>query len=201
VKRRILIALLLLASINIYAQTKFGITAGLQFSNVKIENVDPDNRMSFNTGVTSLMSVSEGVDFNAQLLLSGKGFTYNDSYGYKNVIRPLYLELPLVFRFNFETSMDTKLFIGAGGYYAFGIGGNKIFYNNGYKETEKVKFGSTNNDDLESSDAGLVFQLGGLIHENYEGHFFYDMGLTKIIPNTTTESNNRVFGFNLSWLF
>ena len=51
------------------------------------------------------------------------------------------------------------------------------------------------------SDLGLVFQFGAAFRENYEGHFFYDMGLKKIIPNSTSDTFNRVFGFNLTWYF
>ena len=113
----------------------------------------------------------------------------------------MYLQLPLAFRFKFNSTNSTKIFLGAGGYYAFGIGGSKIYYPNGYQESTKVTFGNDINNDLKRTDFGLVFQLGAIFRENYEGHFFYDMGLTQIIPGATSNSYNRVFGFNLTWYF
>jgi hypothetical protein len=200
-KNKILTILFLISAFITQAQTKFGFTAGAQLSNVRIINYNTDNRLGFNVGLSSLTPVTDGVDFNMQLVLSGKGYIFYDSYGYKNIIRPLYLELPLTFRFNFQSSTETKIFIGAGGYFAYGIGGNKIYYISGYKETESINFGDTFDDDFESTDLGLVFQLGAKFRENYEGQFFYDMGLKKIVPNTTSNSFNRVFGFNLTWYF
>ncbi len=182
-----------------FSQMKLGFTAGAQFSSVKIITYNTETRLSFNAGVATRTPLAEGIDFHMQLLVSGKGFKYYDSYGYKNLTRPLYLELPLAVRFKFNSGNETKLFIGAGGYYAFGLGGNKIYYVNGYKETEKINYGNDYSDDLKQSDWGLVFQLGAIFRENYEGHFFYDMGLTRIIPNSTSNSYNRVFGFNLTW--
>ncbi len=183
------------------AQFKFGFTAGAQISAVKFVSTNTDTRLSFNTGFSGKAPLADGVDFHMQLLLSGKGYTYYDSWGYKNIFRPLYLELPLTIRFNFNSAKETKIFFGAGGYIAYGIGGTKTYYPNGYKESMKISFGDSNDDDLKNTDLGLVFQLGAAFRENYEGHFFYDMGLTKIIPNTTSDSFNRVFGFNLTWYF
>jgi hypothetical protein len=200
-------SLLLLACISLfsvnhgYAKIKWGITAGAQLSSVKLIDYSNDSRLSFNVGAAGITPLSEGIELHTQLLLSGKGFTYMDGYGYKNIIRPLYLELPIIFRFNFNSSTNSKLFVGAGGYYAYGIAGNQIYYQNGYRETKKISYGSTLDDDFNSSDAGLSFQLGFDFRENYEGHFFYDMGLTNIIPNASSNSYNRVFGFNLTWYF
>ncbi len=180
---------------------KFGFTAGAQLSAINFANSNTDSRLGFNTGFSGLTAISEGIDFHMQFVISGKGYTYFDSYGHKAIVRPLYLELPLVVRFNFNSSTNTKIFFGGGGYYAFGIAGNQTYYPNGYKESIKIKWGTATGDDMKSSDAGLVFQLGVGFRENYEGHFFYDMGLTNVLPNTTSNSYNRVFGFNLTWYF
>jgi hypothetical protein len=200
-KQGIILLILILSSFFSMAKLKLGITAGAQISAVKLVDFTTDSRLSFNAGAAGIAPLAEGIDVHLQLLVSGKGYTFYDAYGYKDVIRPLYLELPLNFRFNFNSSNDSKIFIGAGGYYAFGIAGNKIYYPNGYKETEKINFGNTSDDDFNSSDFGLSFQIGAAFRENYEGHFFYDMGLSKIIPNSTSNSYNRVFGFNLTWYF
>jgi hypothetical protein len=200
-KQGIFLFILSLLTINVYGKMKYGFTAGAQLSAVKFANVNTDTRLGFNTGFSGLAPVSEGVDFHIQFVLSGKGYTYFDSYGHKSVFRPLYLQLPVVFRFNFNSSTNTKIFFGGGGYYAFGIAGNQTYYPNGYKESIKIKYGTSADDDLKSSEAGLSFQFGVDFRENYEGHFFYDMGLTNILPNTTSNSYNRVFGFNLTWYF
>jgi hypothetical protein len=200
-KQRVLLFILFFSAINVNAEMKFGFTAGAQLSAINFASASTDTRLGFNTGFSGIAPISEGIDFHMQFVLSGKGYTYFDSYGHKAIFRPLYLELPLVIRFNFNSSTNTKIFFGGGGYYAFGIAGNQTYYPNGYKESQSVKWGNSNDDDLKSSDAGLVFQLGVDFRENYEGHFFYDMGLTNIFPNTSSNSYNRVFGFNLTWYF
>jgi len=200
-KRIFLLVLFLITFLTSNAQTKFGITAGAQISSVKIVNSSSDSRLSFNLGGSMLSEISGGVDFHLQLLLSGKGFTIYDSYGYKNIVRPFYFELPANIRFNLSTTKDAKVFLGGGGYLAYGIGGTIIYYNNGYKESQKINFGNTSDDDLENIDMGLVFQFGAAFRENYEGHIFYDMGLKRLVPNSTSNSYNRVFGFNLTWYF
>jgi hypothetical protein len=200
-KKVVLLTVLIVANYCCIAQVKFGITAGAQISSIKLENVNTDIRLSFNAGGAMNATLQESIYLHLQLIASGKGYTIYDSYGNKNIFRPMYLELPLTFRFKFNSTSDTKIFLGAGGYYAFGIGGSKIYYDNGYKSTEKINYGSTIDDDLTSTDAGLVFELGAVWRENYEGHFFYDMGIKTISPFSTSNVSNRVFGFNLTWYF
>lgn len=92
------------------------------------------------------------------------------------------------------------MFIGAGGYYALGVGGKQNYYDvNGYRQTLKISFGKES--ELTRSGWRLVFEFGAYFRENYVGHFFYDMGLMNILPDATTTNYNRVVGFKLAWYF
>ena len=200
-KKKILIVLccLFISKINM-AQIKFGFTAGAQLANVRLSTYDATSRFAFNLGGTALTKLSDDIHLQIQLLLSSKGYKYYDEFGYKNLVKPIYLELPIVPRFKFETGDQTDVYIGAGGYYAFGIGGKQTYYLSGVKESQKL-FSSDNDVEVNRSDFGAVFQLGFTFRENYEGHFFYDLGLNNIYPEATTNTFNRVFGFNLTRYF
>ncbi|MEO8149031.1 MAG: porin family protein [Bacteroidia bacterium] len=199
-KNAIIIVLLIL-SFRGFAQVKIGPTVGAQLTNVKGSSYNTDSRFAFNFGAVALVPVTHDVDIHFQVLASSKGYSFKDIYGYKYTMKPVYLELPVVGRFKFETSEQSKVIVGLGGYYAFGIAGKYYYYESGYKESKKIDFGNSSSDNLKSSDFGIVFQVGADFRENFEGLFFVDWGLSNIIPTATTNTYNRVFGINLAWYF
>lgn len=199
--KKIIVALFILVNYAALAQVKIGPTVGLDLTNVRGNTKNTNARFAFNFGASGLINAADNIDIQIQLLAMGKGYEYKDAYGYKNILKPVYLELPIVARFKFTTSDNSELFIGAGGYAAFGVAGKFTYYQNGYKESNKIKYGNSGSDNLKSTDFGMTFQIGADFHKNFEGYFFYDLGLSNIIPNATTKTYNSVFGFNLAWYF
>lgn len=198
-KTKLLLLIFFVYGLQLSGQSKLGITTGVQFAHTRSGNSNTDSRFAYNVGITSLINLNSKFQINTQLLFIGKGYKYYNTLGQRNLVKPLYLELPVVGRFHFKTSENAAIFIGIGGYYALGIGGKETYYQNDERLQTKIEYGNSTNSVLTKSDGGITIQLGGDFHENFEGYIFYDMGLANIIPNTTTLTYNRVIGFNLAW--
>ena len=198
-REHLLIIAFVFLGVNLFGQIKLGITTGAQFAHTRSGNTNTDSRFAYNFGVTSLIDLTSSIQLNTQLLFIGKGYKYYNSFEQRNLVKPVYFELPVVARFHFKTTENTGVFIGLGGYYAAGVGGKETYYINDERLENKIEFGSSINAVLTKSDGGAVMQIGGNFRDNFEGCLFYDMGLANIIPNTTTLTYNRVIGFNLAW--
>ncbi len=200
-KAKLLIFSLCIASLQTIGQSKIGITTGVLFSHTRTSSSNTDARFAYNVGVASLFELSAHIQLNMQLLFIGKGYKYYNTFGQRNLVKPMYLEIPIVPRFHFRTTENAEVFIGIGGYYALGIGGKETYYQNDERLQTKIEYGQGTNSVLTQSDGGVVMQVGTTFRDNFEGYIFYDMGLANIIPNTTTRTYNRVIGFNLAWYF
>lgn len=198
-KTKLLVISLIISSFQVFSQSKLGITTGVQFAHTRTGNSNTDSRFAYNVGFTSLINLNSNFQLNTQLIFIGKGYKYYNTLGQRNLVKPLYFELPVVGRFHLKTSENAAVFIGIGGYYALGIGGKETYYQNDERLETKIEYGNSTNSVLTKSDGGITIQLGGDFHENFEGYIFYDMGLANIIPNTTTRTYNRVIGFNIAW--
>lgn len=129
-KTKYLILSLCIASLQTFGQSKIGITTGVQFAHTRTDNSNTDARFGYNVGISSLIDLSEHVQLNAQLLFIAKGYKYYNTFGQRNLVKPLYFEIPIVPRFHFKTTENLGVFIGLGGYYALGIGGKETYYQN-----------------------------------------------------------------------
>lgn len=161
---------------------------------------------TFNAGLMGRFGLSETVDLESGLLLTGRGSkaetTFNNGNDYvKAKFNPLYVELPVNVVVNIPLSAQTKLFVNAGPYAAVGIGG---------KTTTESKFGiikATSESDIKFSndnpftsaqedagynklkrfDYGLNFGAG-LDLKSVILKANYGLGFTKI--NSTDTNNN-----------
>ncbi|RYY42362.1 MAG: PorT family protein [Chitinophagaceae bacterium] len=112
-----------------------------------------DNNMltSFNVGVMGRFGLSETIDLESGLLLTGRGSKaetyFNGGADYvKAKFNPLYVELPVNLIVNIPTTTTTKLFFNAGPYVAVGVGGKSKL------ETKVGPLTSSSSDDIEFSN-------------------------------------------------
>jgi hypothetical protein len=109
----------------------FYIQGGVNLANITSTSSGEteDNKMltSFNAGLMSRFGLSETVDLETGLIVSGKGSkaeTYFAGGDYvKSNFNPIYVELPLNVVLNVPLQKSTGLFFNAGPYVAIGIGG------------------------------------------------------------------------------
>ena len=126
----VVLALVTMLSNSSFAQTKFGVITGVNFSKLILKGFENDVKTElspgFQVGVTADIPIVSNITLQPALLYVQKGFYDKDGkYGYAPdfKVRAEYLELPLqlVFRPMFA---NRKLLIGAGTYFAYGIGGD-----------------------------------------------------------------------------
>ena len=179
-----------------------------------------------NIPVHSMLSVQPG------LTLIGKGVKLTSSEelpagaDFYLQYTPLYLEIPVNLIANFEAGPG-KVFVGAGPYLSFGIGGKAKGVatfndnpvdpfigssddNNTYNYDRSLKFGTNSSTDkskdLKSLDFGLNFLLGYQLTNGLSINGGYGLGLTNIDADSGIEGNkesvkNSVISVGLGFTF
>ena len=160
---------------------------------------------TFNVGLMGRFGLSETVDMETGLLLTGKGSKaetyYNGGTDYvKSKFNPLYIELPLNVIVGIPLGKTNKIFFNAGPYAAIGIAGKSKFESkigplSSVSETD-IKFSNddpftsrqddASYDKLKRFDFGVNFG-GGFTFNKLILKVNYGLGLTKI---NSTQSNN-----------
>lgn len=186
--KTIFLLLTTLLSLSVFAQEqqtsaestltpKFGIKAGLNFTNLYIDDIDDERmKLGINAGVYAKIPISKGVSFQPELLYYNKGTRAS----YDNVVLGTgeyrfnlhYLELPLLFSFNVAKNFN----IHAGGYAAYLLGADIKDVN---KDGTIQEIDNLNADNFNRFDAGLVGGLGFDI-QNVTIGARYNYGLVKI---------------------
>ncbi len=195
-------------TLQLSAQIKYGVRAGLNFSNASfaysVEDLQPETKMlmGFQLGVIAQIGVGDIIAVQSGLLFSQKGYQYNfeksttfsDATGYNKVILN-YLEVPF-----YGTLTLLGVQIQAGPYVAFGLNGkNKWNYeyttlgNTFTMEGEsKIVFtGEANEEELEDDETPFKrLDWGVYIGAGYKVgpiklNAGYQIGLNNIIPPST----------------
>lgn len=205
-----MILLISLFCIQANAQT-FGLKAGLNLSNMLEKDDDDtysnDYKMNpgFHIGGIVDIPINDVLSFESGLLLSTKGFRYEDEdmgFNVKIKANLYYLDIPLTLKASHELSEGVKMFGAFGPYVGFGLSGNVKgtveFQGNKETEEEDVKWGSDENDSLRRLDMGLTFGGGVEINGIMLG-ISYDLGLANIstFQENGTTTKNRVLKFSI----
>lgn len=186
---------------------------GVNFANISKDDAgnvkDANTLTTFNVGLMFRPGLSEVVDIETGLLLTGQGAKaesfFNGGNDYiKAKFNPLYLQIPVNLVVNIPLQSSTKLFAYAGPYVAMGVGGkSKLETKLGAIESSSSSSIKFNNDDpltsgqegaafdrLKRFDAGANFgagvQLSGFILKAN-----YGLGLTKINSKQTNNSDDQ----------
>lgn len=178
------------------AQT-VGLRAGMSLTNMSMkyedESMSDDFKFKpgFLLGTTVEFPVSPAFAIETGLLFSSKGFkmeesdTYmNETMEYKSKLNLLYLDVPITLLGRLNVGDKTNLFLSAGPYLGFGLGGKAKTEITSNGQTEKdeqdIKFGSDESeDDLKRFDYGLVFG-GGIEYGVFQFGVYYEHGLANL---------------------
>ena len=206
-------AVILLTAMGIGAKAQFYVQGGLNLANITKTTdgqTEKNNLLpSFNAGIMGRFGLSDVVDLESGILLTGKGSkaeTYytgsTDNNYVKSKFNPIYIEVPLnaVFKFPLEAKSKTNIFINAGPYIAIGVAGKTTvdskFGPLTSNSTRDIKFSNDDPFTSEQDDAAYDklkrfdygINLGGGIDF---GKFIlkanYGIGMAKI---NSTQSNN-----------
>ena len=171
-----------------------------------------------NIPVHSMLSVQPGLTLIGK---GGKSSVVDTSIGFdlnRSVeLTPMYLEIPVNLIANFEAGPG-KVFVGAGPYLSFGIGGKlkaveTVFGSDITSDITSVgdiKFGTNSSTDkskqLKSLDFGLNFLLGYQLTNGLSINGGYGLGLTNIDADSGIEGNkasvkNSVISVGLGFAF
>ncbi len=190
---------------------RFGLKAGLNLSNMLIEDDDKTysddfkNFPGFNLGFTSEFPISEILSFETGLQLSTKG-SKSSSDNYEEQVNLLYFDVPLTAKASFDLG-GIKPYGVFGPYIGMGLIGlhrDKNTYE-GETETdaEAVVWGSDEGEsDFKRLDYGLTIGAGVEISSIQLG-FTYNLGLANISPYSDNgyKNNNRVLALSLGYKF
>lgn len=184
---------------GIQAQIKFGPKFGLNLSTMTLKesgiSIDPKTRAGIHLGLIGEIPLQNNFNIQTGFFFSMKGSKY--SVGSTDMtISPNYLEIPVNALYKYELG-SAKLLLFAGPYFAYGIGGK-------YKadgESQDIKFGSGENNDMKAFDMGLNIGAGIEISD-FQITAQYGLGLANLAPVTTNDAKmkNRVFGISVAYL-
>lgn len=195
-----------------------GIRGGVNLSNMLIkENNDATNedfkmKPGFHFGLTAEFPVKEMASFETGLLFSTKGTKVEENvYGIENEAKMNlnYLEIPLTAKVYFSKG-NKRVFGLFGPYFGYGLSGKTTFKHTSGgvidtendTETEDIKWGSDEGDDLKRLDFGLTAGVG--IDANpFQAGLTYSYGLANIYSDTDggMKVNNKVVGLYIGMKF
>jgi len=207
------IALIFFASFSLifsqesFSQT-FGVKAGLNLSNVIFKSNAADFMVvpGFHAGASAEFPINRVFLFETDLLFSSRGYreSYENQYfEFKEETHYNYFEVPLKVKAFFSTPVMT-FSVFAGPYFGFGICGKDkgIESSNGEitSWSDKIEWGSGQNDLFKRLDYGLVFGPGVQI-KNIELSLSYGLGLANIASISALKVHNRVIEISVGYKF
>lgn len=217
-KEFLLLSFALLLGLGAFAQVRMGIKGGLNLADLKYEPKDQTNGTpnanslaSFNAGIIVDIPIVSGLAFQPGLMLSGKGskVKYSGSLGtFTQKVNPLYLEVPANILFKPTIGKNTKLYLGAGPYLAYGIGGKSSSDAEAsigsYYSDHTLKFGNGSDDDLKQTDVGGNVLAGFEFGDGLLLGAQYGMSFTNNAPNGNDNApkilRNKVFSISIGYL-
>jgi hypothetical protein len=178
---------------------RLGIKGGINFANVTAKmsgaSMSPKSLTGFHVGGVADFDLKNNLAFNTGLLYTVKGFSGEDTESGKLKESLNYLEVPLNLAYKIPIKDQSKFFIQAGPYLAFGLNA---------KETvgSESQSGSFKDAGVKSLDYGLGLGAGVELGSFVAG-IQYQLGLADIndesgVPMTL---KNKVFQISLAYMF
>jgi len=213
--KKTLLSLALVAGLGLAANAqtapaKFGVKAGITFPNMTLStdgvSASQKSNTSFYLGGTVDLALSEMFAVQPGLTLIGKGTKASDTDEggvSTEKIGIMYLEIPVNFVASFQAGSG-KVFVGAGPYYAFALGGKSKYEDSEGTYKEDIQFGSSDDDMLKGGDLGLNFLAGYQLSNGFNVHAGYGLGLTNLNPSSESDNykiKNKVFSVGVGFSF
>ena len=192
-KKVVIIPSLLIIVLSMQAQKKqappveFGIKAGLNISNVHVQNSNnPDSKASFYAGGLAHIHITSQFAVQPEIMYSGQGYTQSIA-GTDHKINLGYINIPvlaqLMFGEGFRLETGPQLGLLAGAHDKF----NKV--------SVDVK------DNYKGLDFAWVFGVGYLTPAGFGVDARYNLGISNINDVNSTNVNNRVFAVGVFYQF
>ena len=195
----ILTALLLLGIGQANAQVRLGVKGGLNIASVHFSSdvLQADNVTGFQVGPMIEGSLPlVGVGFDAAILYAQKGLETKSVGGEKTTLKNDYIDVPVNLKWKLGLPV-AKLYLTAGPYVGFRVGGNKIWELPG-SMVDQVK--------TKSFSAGLNFGAGVELISHLQVGLSYGLGLTnnysmESLSLTKSDGKNRGWSATAAILF
>ena len=175
----------LTASAQEKGDVRFGVTAGMNVSNITDSKMD--SRIGFHVGAKAEYNITDNLYGNAALLFSQKGSKKD-----KLTMNPGYLELPIHIGYRFKVGDKVSILGETGPYFAYGICG-------------KVKQGD---DDMKFFKQNKVnkFDFGwgvkaGVEYAKFQISLGYEYGITKMYDVEKNKNHNSNFMVSVAYMF
>jgi len=187
---------------------RFGINAGAAFANytttIDGTKANDQTKTGFAAGILVDIPLGTGFSFQPGLNFVQKGTKEKDSDGSNTLNASLnvnHIEVPLNLVYN-TGGGNGGFFIGAGPSIAYGLSGDWKVTDGTESYSEKIKFGSTESDDLRRLDMGANFLAGYRLNNGLTLSANYNLGLSNLIPVSDDGSiKSHYFGIKLGFLF
>lgn len=214
-------------SIGAMAQARVGIKGGYNLANITTSNTggvdDSRGLSSFHVGAIADLPLSPIISLQPGVFYTGKGSkvesgTEGSATYFRSETRPGYIEVPVNFVGKIPVGTDTRIFLGAGPYAAFGVAGKNKYTSTVASVTTTGESNIKWDDDTpfntgdpnQGFDRYKRFDYGGNLLAGVEfGNFLvsaqYGLGFGKILSGTDNsrddKSKNRVWSFSIGYLF
>jgi hypothetical protein len=191
----------------------FAVSAGGSYANTFIKEVSKEpeglgSKPGFTGGISANISFSKYFSFQPGINYVQKGFKKTQDQATSELTID-YLEVPLNLMFNTRNKdKDNRkaddFFFGIGPSVSFGTSGKMAYKNDSVKLSDKVKFGSSDNDNIKRVDFGANIVMGCMFFNNFFFSINYNMGLRNL-SNLSGEEylrwRNNYLGFKVGYSF
>ena len=183
----------LTASAQEKGDLRFGVTAGMNVSN--ITDTETDSRIGFHVGAKAEYNITDNLYGNAALLFSQKGCQFEED-GEKLTANPGYIELPIHIGYRFKMSEKVSIFGEIGPYFAYGICG-KLKVEDSFWEYD-MKFFDI--DEVNKFDFGWGVKAG-VEYAKFQISLGYEGGITEVFDSRGLDPHNSNFMVSVAYMF
>jgi opacity protein-like surface antigen len=190
------LAVVLFVAGGVKAQVSFGVKAGLNLSSMTNDE-DSKMKVGYTVGPTVEFGFAPNMAIQSGVLLSSKGVKYSGIYiedidfDADVTMNANYLQIPIAFAYKFPIAPDTKVYVNAGPYLAFGLFGKTKFKGEIDGESASADIDTFGDDGMgvKRFDFGLTFGLGMEVTKFNFG-LNYDLGLTDVVKDSGSKNSN-----------
>ena len=205
----LLFSLLTMISMQTFAQ-KIGIQGGINLANM-VSKDDEDTysddfkwNLGFNAGATVEIGFGSLLSLEAGVIADTKGLKMEEDYmgeTYSMKVNALYIDVPVLLKVG-PSLGPVKVFGAAGPYIGYGIAGKTTVEIAGEKESEDIKWGSGDEDDVKPLDYGAKFGVGAEAM-GFTFGAYYALGLANIAVDTENgyKESTRTISFSVGYKF
>jgi len=194
---------------TIKAQVHFGLEAGLNIANMHVEygDISYSNKPKIGLRFGGLLDckLSDHLSFQPGIFyaMNGTKAAWTESHSsYSETYSISTLELPINLQYSFAVGTGGHIFVGAGPYFGYNLGGNVSNVSDPAMRSGSVKIGTDKDkDDLKPLDFGLGFNAGYLLPSGLFFRFRFQHGITNETPTENQTIKLSSFGFQVAYLF